>query len=155
MENATACERVVETGSAQGQHIVICGAGPSLREHAAEWCPQGDQVWGCNSAATYLQNNGHRITHGFTIDQTSHMLAEWLDPSASPEVLKALAISAPSGTLARTPVSRFVNDPRHDDERCVAPEVAPQVQPEQVDLFAQLGGSPQGGAGRPPTDEEF
>lgn len=70
-------KQVVEPDSATGQHLVICGAGPSLAEHAADWCDRADAVWGCNSALTYLYDNGHRVTHGFTIDQTADMLAEW------------------------------------------------------------------------------
>ena len=42
---------VVNQDSAKGQHVVICGAGPSLNDTAAEWCPRGDQVWG-NRGAT-------------------------------------------------------------------------------------------------------
>jgi hypothetical protein len=75
--NSTQCDRVVQQDSAKGQRVVICGAGPSLRDHAAEYCPEGDQVWGCNSAATWLHDNGHTVTHGFTVDQTPQMLAEW------------------------------------------------------------------------------
>ncbi len=75
--NALHCERVVEADSAKGQTIVICGAGPSLADHAAKWTAKGDQVWGCNSALTYLVQHEHRVTHGFTIDQTPHMLEEW------------------------------------------------------------------------------
>jgi hypothetical protein len=68
---------VCEQGSGKGQHLVICGAGPSLRDEAAAWCPQGDQVWGCNSAAIWLHDHGHKVTHAFTVDQTAHMLEEW------------------------------------------------------------------------------
>lgn len=75
--NATHCDRVVEQDSAIGQTLVLCGAGPSLAEHAAKWCPRGDQVWGCNSAATYLHDRGHKVTHGLTVDQTPQMLTEW------------------------------------------------------------------------------
>jgi hypothetical protein len=75
--NATMCERVAEEGSAKGQTIVICGAGPSLAPHAAKWTAKGDQVWGCNSAAIWLYEQGYPITHGFTIDQTPDMLEEW------------------------------------------------------------------------------
>ena len=50
------------------EYVVICGAGPSLRDTAAKWCQQADQVWGCNSAATWLYDNGHKVTHGFTVD---------------------------------------------------------------------------------------
>jgi hypothetical protein len=75
--NATICERVVQAGSAEGQTLILCGAGPTLRDHAEQWCPRGDQVWGCNSAMTWLHTQGYPVTHGFTIDQTPHMLEEW------------------------------------------------------------------------------
>jgi hypothetical protein len=75
--NATLCQRVVQPKSAEGQHIVICGAGPSLAETAEEWCPQGDQVWGCNSAATWLYEQGHKVTHAITVDQQPAMCEEW------------------------------------------------------------------------------
>lgn len=76
--NATKCDRVVTENSAEGQTLVICGAGPTLRTTAAKWCPRGDQVWGCNSAATWLYEQGHKITHAFTVDQTPQMLTEWV-----------------------------------------------------------------------------
>lgn len=82
------CDRVVRGGSGEGKTVVICGAGPSLAEHAAKWCPRGDEVWGCNSALTYLYENGHKVTHGFTIDQTPHMLTEW---RTTPDVKYMLA----------------------------------------------------------------
>lgn len=76
--NATKCDRVVEKGSAKGEHIVICGAGPSLREHVGDgYLEDADQVWGCNSAAIWLHDNGHRVTHGFTVDQTPQLVGEW------------------------------------------------------------------------------
>lgn len=68
---------VVRESEAKGQHLVICGAGPSLRETAPDYCPEADQVWGCNSALTWLQERGYKVTHGFTVDQTPHMCAEW------------------------------------------------------------------------------
>lgn len=77
--NALKCERVVQEDTNKGQTVVICGAGPTLRDHAAKWCPRGDQVWGCNSAATWLYQHGYKVTHGFTIDQQPQMVAEWYD----------------------------------------------------------------------------
>lgn len=70
-------KHMVQEGSAKGQHLVLCGAGPTLRKHAAEWCPQGDQVWGCNSAAIWLADRGHNLTHAFTVDQTPQVCQEW------------------------------------------------------------------------------
>ena len=81
--NALKCEAVVEPDSAAGQHLILCGAGPSLAETAAAWCPKGDQVWGCNSALIYLHEHGHQPTHGFTVDQTAETLGEW---ASTPDV---------------------------------------------------------------------
>src|SRR5207248_3158097 len=86
--NAQSCDHVVEKDSAEGQTLVICGAGPSLREEAAEWCPKCDQVWGCNSAMTYLAEHGHKVTHGFTVDQQAAMVEEWV---SAPDVEYLLA----------------------------------------------------------------
>jgi hypothetical protein len=81
--NATICESVVTENEALGQTLVICGAGPTLNETAAKFCPRGDQVWGCNSAVTWLVEHGHKVTHAFTVDQTAHMVAEW---ASAPDV---------------------------------------------------------------------
>jgi hypothetical protein len=78
--NAPHAKHVVVPGSAKGQHLILCGAGPTLKEHAAEWCDQGHQVWGCNSALPWLAENGYRVTHGFTVDQTDGMLSDWATP---------------------------------------------------------------------------
>lgn len=88
--NAQVCDLVVEPDTAKGQTIVICGAGPSLRDTADEWTRRGDQVWGCNSAAMWLHENGYPITHAFTVDQTPGMLEEW---QAAPPVEYLLASS--------------------------------------------------------------
>ena len=80
--NATKCSEVVNQGEARGQHIVICGAGPSLRDNT-EHLAKGDQVWGCNSAMVWLHENGHRVTHGFTVDQTPGLVEEW---ASAPDV---------------------------------------------------------------------
>lgn len=74
---------MVREGAAAGQHIVLCGAGPSLADHIAEWAPKADQLWGCNSAMPWLVAQGYRPTHGVTIDQTPMMLAEW---ASAPDV---------------------------------------------------------------------
>jgi hypothetical protein len=71
------CEKVAKAGVGDGKTVVICGAGPSLKEEAAEWCAKGDEVWGCNSALPWLYENGYKVTHGFTIDQQPQMLEEW------------------------------------------------------------------------------
>lgn len=74
---------VVQAGESVGKTVAICGAGPTLRDHAADYCQKVDHVFGCNSAVTWLHNQGHRVTHGFTVDQTAHMAEEW---AAAPDV---------------------------------------------------------------------
>ena len=85
--NATKCERVVDMGSAVGKTLAICGAGPSLAAHV-DRLAEADDVWGVNSAAIWLHDNGHPLTHAFSIDQTPVMLKEWL---SAPDVEYLLA----------------------------------------------------------------
>ncbi len=46
----------------------------------------------------------------------------WLDPALQdPAVIKPLLTPYPAEETALTPVSRRVNNPRHDDPDCIAP----------------------------------
>ena len=84
--------RVAQQNSRIGQKVLICGAGPSLREH---WRHEIDihrgEIWACNSALPWLLAQGARVTHGLTIDQTPHMLEEWKDATDWPNVKYLLA----------------------------------------------------------------
>jgi hypothetical protein len=48
-----------------------------LARMAKEYCTPDRDVWGCNSAAVWLHQNGYHVTHGFSVDQTTEMLVEW------------------------------------------------------------------------------
>lgn len=48
-----------------------------------------------------------------------HAIDTWLDASAAPDDLRALCAPVADGTLTTRPVSRRVNDVRHDDEHCL------------------------------------
>lgn len=85
--NATRCKKVVQQGSAAGKHLVICGAGPSLADNLHPWIDEADEVWGCNSGLVWLHDHGHRVTHGFTVDQTPHMCEEWAEAPDVPYLL--------------------------------------------------------------------
>lgn len=78
--NAKLGARVVRQHSHAGQSVVICGAGPSLADHAAQ-LPHANHVWACNSALPYLKGRKVRVTHGVSIDQGEAMLApeEWAE----------------------------------------------------------------------------
>ena len=82
---------MLKEGGKVGKHLVICGAGPSLADNAAEYVPLADEVWGCNSALTWLIGQGYKPTHGFTVDQTAEMLVEWM---SAPDVTYLLATTA-------------------------------------------------------------
>tara|TARA_R110000744_G_scaffold154666_5_gene269749 strand:- start:1693 stop:2769 length:1077 start_codon:yes stop_codon:yes gene_type:complete len=100
--NAQYCDKVVKQGTGKGQKLVICGAGPSLRENAAGYCNDADQLWGVNSALPWLIEHGYPVTHGITVDQTPEMVNEWeslpdveyLIPSTSHPHLVAALIDA-------------------------------------------------------------
>lgn len=59
----------------------------------------------------------------------------WLDPESALARLKALLAPAPAGTLRARPVSRHVNDPRHDDPDCLAPVAADGRPARPVDAL--------------------
>lgn len=76
--------KVVQRNSHLGQTVAICGAGPSLAEHAIEGA---DQIWACNSALPFLYERGYTNLTGVAIDQTKGMLREWADPPPVPYML--------------------------------------------------------------------
>lgn len=69
---------MVQENSHVGETLVICGAGPSLKDEAKEHCADAKHLWGCNSALTWLIEQGYSPTAGFAIDQGAAMLSEWI-----------------------------------------------------------------------------
>ena len=88
--NAEYCKAVVTQDTHKGKTVVICGAGPSLRAHVADFQHPDYDVWACNSALTWMLDSGYRVSHGFSIDQTEHMIQEWI---TAPDVTYYLASS--------------------------------------------------------------
>lgn len=68
---------VVRENCAAGQTLAICGAGPSLADRVSEFCDSVDQVWACNGALPWFVQQGHRVTHGFTVEASDRMLDIW------------------------------------------------------------------------------
>ncbi len=123
-ENAEYCTAVVEPGVARGQHLVLCGAGPSLAETIA-YCADGDQVWATNGALPWLIANGHRVTHGFTVNQFAAMTALW-SPAPDVEYMLASTVDPALSALvyiAGRPATYFHNA---------------VLLPEQDELYAKL-----------------
>jgi putative SOS response-associated peptidase YedK len=54
----------------------------------------------------------------------------WLDPGTKDQdLLRALLAPCPDGQLTAIPVSSHVNNPRHDDKRCIV------EAPKEQELF--------------------
>lgn len=97
------------------------------------WVGEGGEVI---ESATVLTTDANVDMEGVhhrmpvVLDPTDY--ARWIDPATDKDALRALLRPAVPGTLARRPVTRYVNDPRHDDPRCLADE----EKAEQGALFA-------------------
>lgn len=66
-----------------GRTLAICGAGPSLRDAVI----RTDDVWACNSAATYLESVNIPYDFAVGIDQTPGLLKEWATAPLAPFLL--------------------------------------------------------------------
>ena len=111
--------RVARPNARSGKHVVICGAGPSLRGEDSRRALENaiGQVWGCNSAMGWLAEHGLPVTHGFAIDQTDGLLNEWaqvenaryyLATSCNPMLVKHLLAHGKHVTFFHN----FVGSPR-------------------------------------------
>lgn len=58
----------------------------------------------------------------------AHQVATWLDPEVQePDALRPLLERAPTLALEAVPVSLWVNDPSHDDPRCIEAQPGAQL----------------------------
>jgi hypothetical protein len=98
-ENARFNLPFLKHGQAKGLTVAICGAGPSLKGAT----PEGDHVWGVNSALNYLKH----VTHGFTIDQGIEMLGEWSETFPVEYLIATSVNPALTAHLSNRKVSQF------------------------------------------------
>lgn len=84
----------VEHDRFHGKVLALCGAGPSL---ATGPIYPADEVWGCNSAVTWLAEHGPEPTGTIGIDQTERMLVDWAD---TPDVTHYVASTVHSKLMA-------------------------------------------------------
>lgn len=75
----------VEHEQFMGKVLALCGAGPSL---AGATIHTHDELWGCNSAVSYLADNGYEPTGAVGIDQTERMIDDWY---RTPDVVHYIA----------------------------------------------------------------
>lgn len=91
----------------------------------------GEVIESCTVLTSEANGDLAGIHHRMPVILDPDRFGSWLDPDSDPETLKALTLSAPSGRLERRAVTRYVNDPRRDDERCLESE----PRAEQAELF--------------------
>jgi hypothetical protein len=68
---------VLTPKSHSGKTLIICGAGPSLRQHH-QWLldTPAHEVWACNGAANYLHDHQLPMTHAVTVDGSEEMFSD-------------------------------------------------------------------------------
>lgn len=97
-----------------------------LHEH---WSREsGPSIDSCTVLTTEAGPDLASIHHRMPVLLDPAARAAWLDPSTGAETLKTLLGPAPAGTLEAREVSRFVNEPRHDDPRCLEAAAAPTTE---------------------------
>ncbi|AEG00362.1 SOS response-associated peptidase [Methylomonas methanica] len=84
-----------------------------------QWQHETETLYSCTiitTAATELMQPIHDRMPVIIPQDRYH---QWLDKSANPEQALALLNDAAYTDMTTTPVSDWVNNPRHDDERCI------------------------------------
>lgn len=108
---------VIEKDCRKGEHLMLCGAGPSLgRLRSVVQAHEGD-VWGCNRALNYLHDWGVTKAIGVAIDPSTRMFGTvWAD---APKTTYYLATSVNPGLvwhLEPNPIRYFHSVRGCDDE---------------------------------------
>ena len=84
-----------------------------------QWQHETETLYSCTiitTAATELMQPIHDRMPVIIPQERYH---QWMDKSANPEQAFALLDNAAYTEMTTTPVSDWVNNPRHDDERCI------------------------------------
>ena len=76
----------------KGKSLILCGAGPSLKNAARKIKRHKGDVWACNSAVNFLLQKHLRVTNGICVDNSARMYKNvWRYPS--PRLVYYLASS--------------------------------------------------------------
>jgi putative SOS response-associated peptidase YedK len=86
-----------------------------------EWAgPDGEPLETCAILTTDANDTVRPVHERMPVILPGDDFEQWLDPKATPADAKALLRPYP-GAMEGYAVSRWVNDARHDDERCLEP----------------------------------
>ena len=85
------------------------------------WDKGGGELLTCAILTTRPNSVAEEIHDRMPVILPHDAYNAWLDPDADREELGELMIPYPGDDLETYPVSRFVNSPRNNDERCIEP----------------------------------
>jgi putative SOS response-associated peptidase YedK len=85
------------------------------------WDKGGGELLTCAILTTRPNSVAEEIHDRMPVILPHDAYNAWLDPDADKEELGELMIPYPGDDLETYPVSRFVNSPRNNDERCIEP----------------------------------
>jgi len=85
------------------------------------WDKGGGELLTCAILTTRPNSVAEEIHDRMPVILPHDAYNAWLDPDADKEELGELTIPYPGDDLETYPVSRFVNSPRNNDERCIEP----------------------------------
>ncbi|MGF1537796.1 MAG: SOS response-associated peptidase [Elainellaceae cyanobacterium] len=86
--------------------------------------PNGEIVLSCTILTGAASGVTESVHHRMPLVVGHQDYGAWLDPGRSPLELQALIASFHAENWVAHPVSRLVNDPRHDQPDCIKPDVA-------------------------------
>lgn len=86
------------------------------------WGKDGEEILSCTILTTEANEVVGKVHHRTPVIVTPENCEVWLDPDMrEADWLMPLLVPYPSDEMEAYPVSRFVNKPSSDDERCVEP----------------------------------
>src|SRR5215207_9566900 len=111
-----------ENGSKQPYYFHMQGGRPFAFAGLWEsWDKGGGDLRSCAILTTRANSVLDGIHDRMPVILPSGAYDLWLEPDADREQLADLLIPYPGDDLETYPVSRFVNSPRNNDERCIEP----------------------------------
>lgn len=86
-----------------------------------QWQHETEALYSCTIITTAANSLMQPIHERMPVIIPAAHYHDWLNKTANADDAYALLDNAGYANMATTPVSNWVNNPRHDDERCIAP----------------------------------